>query len=87
MERTLLDSLHLLGVPGIKKVYISEKENMQRWDNDSEKGGFVGYNDWELETDGTNLATILTYPEIDHTTTSSNDIMEMFSVLGAYILH
>lgn len=52
MERTLLDSLHLIGVPGIKKVYISKKHN-SRWDNNNPNGGFTTYEDWELETDGT----------------------------------
>ena len=81
MERTLLDSLYLVGVAGIKKVYISKK-TVQRWDETTEIGGFKSFDDWELETDGTNLAEIMCYPQVDHTTTSSNDIMEMFQVLG-----
>jgi DNA-directed RNA polymerase II subunit RPB1 len=80
VEKSLLSSLHLSGVPGIKKVYLSNKSNTI-WNED--KGKFDTKKEWVLETDGTNLSTILTLSDkIDHTTTVSNDINEMFHVLG-----
>jgi DNA-directed RNA polymerase II subunit RPB1 len=79
MEQSLMNDLHLSGVPGIKKVYISKKPR-SRWDD--EEGKFRTQEEWVLETDGTNLSEIMTYDKIDHTTTASNDVMEMFMVLG-----
>ena len=80
MERTLLDNLHIVGVPGISKVYNTPRDKFQKWD--PVNGGFVNDMYYELETDGTNLATVMTFPQVDHTNTYSNDIMEMFYVLG-----
>jgi DNA-directed RNA polymerase II subunit RPB1 len=78
MQRNLLDNLHLYGVTGIKKVYYSQKKAPQ-W---SEEKGFSIAEQWVLETDGSNLAEILTYPQVDHRHTTSNDVVEMFQVLG-----
>ena len=38
--------------------------------------------EWVLDTDGTNLMEILSNPNIDATRTISNDIREIYSVLG-----
>mmetsp|Transcript_30246 Transcript_30246/g.32965 ORF Transcript_30246/g.32965 Transcript_30246/m.32965 type:complete len:1790 (+) Transcript_30246:247-5616(+) len=80
MQRKLLDDLHLFGVPGIKKVYLSEKK-VKVW---TEQDGMQkeARREFVLETDGTNLGEVMTYPQIDHTSTISNDVVEMFQVLG-----
>mmetsp|Transcript_5565 Transcript_5565/g.8472 ORF Transcript_5565/g.8472 Transcript_5565/m.8472 type:complete len:1747 (-) Transcript_5565:289-5529(-) len=78
MQAELLDSLHLLGVPGIKKVYHRENKRAL-W---SDSTGFVNKKEWILETDGSNLAEVFALPMVDHTRTTSNDIVEMFNVLG-----
>jgi DNA-directed RNA polymerase II subunit RPB1 len=78
IQAKILNELHLFGVPGITKVYLSEKK-LQVWDDNK---GFEDASEWALETDGTNLSEVMTFPEVDHTTTVSNDIVEMFSVLG-----
>jgi DNA-directed RNA polymerase II subunit RPB1 len=79
MQRNLLEDLHLFGVPGIKKVYLSRNKKAVRW-NDTV--GFEQTEEWVLETDGSNLAEVMTFPQVDHTTTTSNDLVEMFQVLG-----
>jgi DNA-directed RNA polymerase II subunit RPB1 len=81
MQKTLLEKVHLFGVPGIKKVYFSDVKEIQMW---TDEGGFKKPEGrvYKLETDGTNLAEILTVPEIDHTNTFSNDVNEMMQVLG-----
>jgi DNA-directed RNA polymerase II subunit RPB1 len=38
--------------------------------------------EWVLETEGTNLLEVLSIPEVDHTRTVSNDIVEIINVLG-----
>jgi len=79
MQRTILDELHLFGVPGIKKVYLSEKK-ITRWNDTT--SSFEPTKDWILETDGSNLAEVMNFIEVDHTSTTSNDLVEMFQVLG-----
>lgn len=78
MQAKILNDLHLFGVKGITKVYLSEKK-VTKW---NEEKGFVTSKEWLLETDGTHLAEIMTFPQVDHTSTVSNDIVEMFEVLG-----
>jgi DNA-directed RNA polymerase II subunit RPB1 len=80
MQKNLLENLHLRGVAGIKKVYLSEKKVM-KWVENSDKG-FEPRSEWLLETDGTNLAEVMTDPRVNHTTVFSNDVIEMFTVLG-----
>ena len=77
IQKRLLDNVHLRGVAGIKKVYLSKK-TMQRWTED----GWKKRDEWLLETDGTNLAEVMTFPQVNHATTVSNDVLEMFRVLG-----
>jgi DNA-directed RNA polymerase II subunit RPB1 len=78
LQKKLLDDLHLCGVAGIKKVYISGKTGIA-W---SDAQGFETSKEWLLETDGTNLAEVISLPSVDHTTTVSNDIVEMWKTLG-----
>jgi len=79
MQRKLLEDLHLYGVPGIKKVYLTKNKKAMKW-NDAT--GFTRHTEWLLETDGSNLAEVMTFPEVDDTATVSNDLVEMFEVLG-----
>ena len=79
MQNEMLEKLHLRGVPGVKKVYLSEKK-FPRWDD--QKGFDEQRKEWMMETDGTNLMEVLSYPKVDHTRTISNDVVEMFQVLG-----
>ena len=60
------------------KVYLSKK-NVQKW---TENEGFKPHKEWLLETDGTNLAEVMTFTAVNHKTTVSNDVLEMFQVLG-----
>ena len=78
IQAKILNGLHLFGVPGITKVYLSEKK-LQVWDDNE---GFKTHVEYALETDGSNLAEVMTFPDVDHTTTVSNDIVEVFNVLG-----
>jgi DNA-directed RNA polymerase II subunit RPB1 len=79
MQVTLLDNLFLRGVRGIKKVYLSHKKK-PRW---SDSKGFEDEpKEWIIETDGSNLGDVILFPDVDHTRTISNDVNEMFAVLG-----
>ncbi|KAJ8608431.1 hypothetical protein CTAYLR_010334 [Chrysophaeum taylorii] len=78
VERAMLAELKLRGIEGVTKVYVKEEKRVA-WDD---RGALREVDEWVLETDGTNLAAVLSYPNVDHTRTVSNDIVEIFSVLG-----
>ena len=74
----LLNGIVLRGIKNINKVILRKIK-----DNLVEKGGSYKKEDiWILDTIGTNLLDVLGLDYIDSTRTMSNDIMEIFYVLG-----
>jgi DNA-directed RNA polymerase II subunit RPB1 len=74
----LLNGIVLRGVKNINKVILRKVK-----DNLVEKGGAYKREDiWVLDTIGTNLLDVLGLDYIDSNRTLSNDIMEIFDVLG-----
>ena len=74
----LLNGIVLRGVKNINKVILRKIK-----DNLIEKGGSYQKEDiWVLDTIGTNLLDVLGLDFIDSNRTISNDIMEIFNVLG-----
>jgi DNA-directed RNA polymerase II subunit RPB1 len=74
----LLNGTVLRGVKNINKVILRKIK-----DNLIEKGGsFVKDDIWVLDTIGTNLLAVLGLDYIDSKRTISNDIVEIFNVLG-----
>ena len=39
-------------------------------------------NEWMLDTEGVNLAAVMTHPDVDARRTISNDILEVMATLG-----
>ena len=74
----MLQTLRLRGVEDVKKVFMRE-EKKTIWDDEK---GFDRVVEWVLETDGTNLMSVLGVDYVDATRTISNDIVEVFMVLG-----
>jgi DNA-directed RNA polymerase II subunit RPB1 len=77
-QDTLLNNLILRGVKNIKKVTprkILDSLIM-------EDGKFVKKETWVLDTVGTNLMHLLSLKDIDVTRTYTNDIQEIYRVLG-----
>uniref|UniRef100_F6SUC2 DNA-directed RNA polymerase subunit n=1 Tax=Ciona intestinalis TaxID=7719 RepID=F6SUC2_CIOIN len=83
IEANMLTDMTLQGIPQIAKVYmhLPKEENKKRIVITKE-GEFNAVQDWILETDGTALMRILSERDIDPVRTTSNDICEIFSVLG-----
>jgi len=79
LEKSLLTSLKLRGVEDIKKVFTRGGAKKSTWD---EEKGFGTKDEWVLETDGCNLMGVLGVDFVDTTRTISNDIVEVFVVLG-----
>jgi len=74
----LLQNIVLRGVKGINKVILRKIK-----DNVVENSGVYNKQDiWVLDTIGTNMMDILALDYIDATRTFSNDIVEIFDVLG-----
>ena len=74
----LLQNIVLRGVKGIDKVILRKV-----MDNVVENNGLYKKQDiWVLDTIGTNLLDVLALDYIDNTRTISNDIVEIYNVLG-----
>lgn len=79
LEKNIMENIIISGVHKINKVVMNNKEyNVY---ND-EKMIFEKTNEWVLETNGTNLIEILGHKDIDYTRTISNDVNEIYEVLG-----
>jgi len=79
MEHNIVYQVLLKGIKGINKVSL----NKTKYDiYNPEKEIFEKVVEWVLDTDGTNLSEILSNPNIDATRTISNDIREIYTVLG-----
>jgi DNA-directed RNA polymerase II subunit RPB1 len=77
-QDNLLENIILRGVVGINKVTLRKIK-----DNLVEKSGIYKKQDiWVLDTIGTNMMDVLGVDYIDPKRTFSNDIVEMFNVLG-----
>ncbi|TKR81910.1 hypothetical protein L596_015707 [Steinernema carpocapsae] len=83
IESNMLSDLTLQGIEAISKVYMHKPQT-----DDKKKititsdGSFKSQSEWILETDGTALMKVLAERHVDPIRTSSNDICEIFEVLG-----
>ncbi|KAH0590072.1 DNA-directed RNA polymerase II subunit rpb1 [Termitomyces sp. J132] len=80
LETTMLNSVSLRGVKGVKRVFLMEQKKVVitpdgSIDTEKEK-------EWVLETDGVNLKTVMTVEGVDFKRTYSNSCVEIFNVLG-----
>eukprot|EP01065_Artemidia_motanka_P053184 TRINITY_DN97_c0_g2_i1.p1 TRINITY_DN97_c0_g2~~TRINITY_DN97_c0_g2_i1.p1 ORF type:complete len:1884 (+),score=563.96 TRINITY_DN97_c0_g2_i1:67-5652(+) len=85
MENDILDRVHLRGIYGIKKVFMSpteRKQNNVRVEYDPETGEKEFKTEWTLDTDGTNMLRVMALDEVDHTRTVSTNITEVLTCLG-----
>jgi len=74
----LLNNIVLRGVQNIENVLPRKLQNIVA----KEDGKYVKKDTWVLDTTGTNMIDVLGTEYIDFTRTYSNDIGEMFDVLG-----
>jgi DNA-directed RNA polymerase II subunit RPB1 len=77
-QDTLLNNIVLRGVNGIDNVLPRKLQNMVV----KEDGKYVKKDTWILDTTGSNLLDTLALDFIDSARTYSNDIKEIFDVLG-----
>uniref|UniRef100_T1IWA4 DNA-directed RNA polymerase subunit n=1 Tax=Strigamia maritima TaxID=126957 RepID=T1IWA4_STRMM len=83
IEASMLCDMSLQGIDSISKVYMhlpstADKKRVVITDT----GEYKAIAEWILETDGTSLLKVLSDRDVDPIRTYSNDICEIFSVLG-----
>ncbi|XP_054719438.1 DNA-directed RNA polymerase II subunit RPB1-like [Uloborus diversus] len=83
IEANMLSDMTLQGIEAIIKVYM----HLPTTDNKkriviTETGEFKPIAEWLLETDGTSLMRVLSEKDVDPVRTYSNDICEIFAVMG-----
>ncbi|GAB6021132.1 DNA-directed RNA polymerase II subunit RPB1 [Chamberlinius hualienensis] len=83
IEANMLSDMTLQGIDSIAKVYMhlpstDDKKRIVIIDT----GEYKPIAEWLLETDGTSLMKVLSERDVDPMRTHSNDICEIFSVLG-----
>ena len=79
-QNALLNNIVLRGIEGIKNTLIRKVQNNIELDEDGNK--YTKKDIWVLDTNGSNLLNTLGLDFIDYRKTISNDIKEVFHVLG-----
>ena len=78
IQDNMLNNIILKGAKGIQKVIMRKVQNTMIKEN----GNYTAKDIWVLDTVGSNLLDILGMDGIDYTRTYSNNIIEMYSILG-----
>lgn len=78
-EYNIVNTILLKGVNKIKKVSMRQHNHVLY---NEEKQKFEKATEWVLDTDGSNLIDIMTNPNIDPYRTVTNDVYEIYNVLG-----
>jgi DNA-directed RNA polymerase beta' subunit len=88
-QDTIMNNIVLRGIPGIRNVMPRKLQNQlimdKRTDDrliQKEDGKFVKKDTWILDTTGSNLLDVLALDFVDGNRTFSNDINEIFLILG-----
>lgn len=83
LESNLLSDMALQGIEQISKVYMHyPTQDSKKRIIINDEGEYKALQEWILETDGVNLMKVLSEPSVDPVRTTSNDIVEIFRVLG-----
>jgi DNA-directed RNA polymerase II subunit RPB1 len=79
IEAEILAHMTLGGMTSIRKVFMRQTKTSSV---EPGSGEYKSGEEWVLDTDGVNLLGCMSHPSVDHTRTSSNDVCEIFEVLG-----
>ena len=81
MEQAVMDQLVIKGIKGIDKaVPLKPSSGLKKYDAVSD--AYVMDDEWYIETAGTNLMEVLCHPCVDYARTYTNDVYEIYRVLG-----
>jgi DNA-directed RNA polymerase subunit A" len=79
LEKNIMENIVIKGVKGVSKVAMN-KQNTSLYNPDTMK--FESTYEWIMDTSGTNLIEIMSLPEVDYTKCISNDVNEIYELLG-----
>ncbi|CAF4361552.1 unnamed protein product [Rotaria sp. Silwood2] len=84
LEPSILTDLTLQGIEGISKVYIARPifDDSQQRIQINDNGEIHKIFEWMLVTDGTAFKKVLSTKDVDSRRTYTNDIVEIFDILG-----
>lgn len=83
IEANMLSDMTLQGIEAISKVYMHlPQTDSKKRISITDTGEFKAIGEWLLETDGTSMMKVLSERDVDPVRTYSNDICEIFQVLG-----
>ena len=83
LEYNIMEKIIIAGIEKIKKVSISQKKQKVLEENvESMFRVFVDKEEYVLESDGTNLMSVLANDYVDSERTISNDITEIYTIFG-----
>ena len=77
INEDIMHNIAVKGIPNIEDIVVSDIKGMEKVDHT-----YKYVNKHILETDGTNLIKIMNNPYVDNSRVFSNDIIEMYEVLG-----
>jgi DNA-directed RNA polymerase beta' subunit len=81
LEKTILNDIVIKGVKGINSVSMEKSDNyLTKLTETSDE--YVKKPNWILYTEGSNLIDLLAHPNVDPTKTVSNNVFEVYEVLG-----
>jgi hypothetical protein len=79
LEKNIMENILIKGTKNIKKSMMN-KQSYQLYNEDTLK--FEDAFEWVLDTSGTNMVDVMCHPRVDYTKTISNDINEIYDLLG-----
>ena len=79
LEKNIMDNILIKGVKNVNKAMMNKQE-YQIYDPETLQ--FHKTFEWVLDTSGTNMIDVMCHPHIDYTKTVSNDINEIYDILG-----
>ncbi|KAJ1927103.1 DNA-directed RNA polymerase II core subunit rpo21 [Tieghemiomyces parasiticus] len=83
LEHNMLNTITLRGIDGIKRVFMVPRKLTTAEAPGGPGGGKIESRDeWALETDGTNMAEVMSQDHVDSARTYSNNSVEIMKVLG-----
>ena len=78
LEYSILNDIRLKGIKGISKANMNKEEGYLI----KEGNNYKNTSQWVMYANGTNLIDIMNHPQVDYTRTFSNNINEIYEVLG-----
>jgi DNA-directed RNA polymerase II subunit RPB1 len=78
LDKTVLSKLNLKGTSLTQNVSLRKTERIKV----TEDGTVVSIPDYVIDSDGSNLSSVMIHPYVDGSRTITNDVWEAYSVLG-----